>query len=231
MIGLYMDTEISGVNLSGKRSSILDHFIDKINSINQAGPGYIYIEESEGREYHDSPTSHMRSVILTKLVSAVPPKIGFWKTTNAEITVQLTDGSIVPLYDSYMMENGNNDTYQSHTYASPSYQIMAELDRYAEHGRAKETYTSSIDRHYATKYKRKVTFYAQNDYEDMKALNDLMEKENPHIFEDPNKTFADLYMKSGLYITEIVRRLYNNAEIQRQTFGTGKARFDPRSRS
>ena len=178
MIGLYMDTEISGVNLSGKRSSILDHFIDKINSINLAGPGYIYIEESEGREYHDGPTSHMRSVILTKLVSAVPPKIGFWKTTNAEITVQLTDGSIVPLYDSYMMENGNNDTYQSHTYASPSYQIMAELDRYAEHGRAKETYTSSIDRHYATKYKRKVTFYAQNDYEDMKALNDLMEKEN-----------------------------------------------------
>jgi hypothetical protein len=45
---------------------------------------------------------------------------------------------------------------------------------------------------------------------------DLLEEENPHVFEDPNKTFADLYMKSGLYITEIVRRLYNNAEICRQ---------------
>ena len=41
---------------------------------------------------------------------------------------------------------------------------------------------------------------------------DLLEQENPHIFEDPKKTFADLYMKSGLYITEIVRRLYNNKE-------------------
>ena len=50
----------------------------------------------------------------------------------------------------------------------------------------------------------------------VKKMVDLLEAENPHIFEDPQKTFADLYMKSGLYITEIVRRLYNNAEMQRQ---------------
>ena len=50
----------------------------------------------------------------------------------------------------------------------------------------------------------------------VKKMVDLLEEENPHIFEDPKKTFADLYMKSGLYITEIVRRLYNNPEIQRQ---------------
>ena len=50
----------------------------------------------------------------------------------------------------------------------------------------------------------------------VKKMVDLLEKENPHIFENPQKTFADLYMKSGLYITEIVRRLYNNPEMQRQ---------------
>lgn len=50
----------------------------------------------------------------------------------------------------------------------------------------------------------------------VKKMVDLLEQENPHIFEDPKKTFADLYMKSGLYITEIVRRLYNNAEMCRQ---------------
>ena len=50
----------------------------------------------------------------------------------------------------------------------------------------------------------------------VKKMVDLLEKENPHIFEDPERTFADLYMKSGLYITEIVRRLYNNAEMRRQ---------------
>lgn len=49
----------------------------------------------------------------------------------------------------------------------------------------------------------------------VKKMVDLLEQENPHIFEDPQKTFADLYMKSGLYITEIVRRLYNNAEMRR----------------
>ena len=50
----------------------------------------------------------------------------------------------------------------------------------------------------------------------VKKMVDLLEEENPHIFEDPQKTFADLYMKSGLYITEIVRRLYNNKEMCRQ---------------
>lgn len=50
----------------------------------------------------------------------------------------------------------------------------------------------------------------------VRKMVDLLEAENPHIFEDPRKTFADLYMKSGLYITEIVRRLYNNAEMRRQ---------------
>ena len=50
----------------------------------------------------------------------------------------------------------------------------------------------------------------------VKKMVDLLEQENPHIFEDPQRTFADLYMKSGLYITEIVRRLYNNAEMRRQ---------------
>ena len=50
----------------------------------------------------------------------------------------------------------------------------------------------------------------------VKKMVDMLEEENPHIFEDPEKTFADLYMKSGLYITEIVRRLFNNVEMRRQ---------------
>lgn len=37
-----------------------------------------------------------------------------------------------------------------------------------------------------------------------------LEDEDPHVFEDPNKTFIDLFMKSGLYITELVKRLFNN---------------------
>ncbi len=37
-----------------------------------------------------------------------------------------------------------------------------------------------------------------------------LEDEDPHVFENPDKTFIDLFMKSGLYITELVKRLFNN---------------------
>ncbi|UXZ05674.1 Eco57I restriction-modification methylase domain-containing protein [Moraxella nasicaprae] len=42
----------------------------------------------------------------------------------------------------------------------------------------------------------------------VKMMMDKFESENPDIFKNPDITFADLYMKSGLYITEIVKRLY-----------------------
>lgn len=45
-------------------------------------------------------------------------------------------------------------------------------------------------------------------------MADALEAENPGCFDDPNATFADLYMKSGLYIAEIVRRLYNSAGLK-----------------
>lgn len=44
---------------------------------------------------------------------------------------------------------------------------------------------------------------------------DLLEQENPDCFDNPNKTFADLYMKSGQYITEIVKRLYNSKGLSK----------------
>ena len=43
---------------------------------------------------------------------------------------------------------------------------------------------------------------------------DELERNNPGCFDDPDKTFADLYMKSGLYITEIVKRLYRSEAIK-----------------
>ena len=43
---------------------------------------------------------------------------------------------------------------------------------------------------------------------------DQLEENNPGCFDDPSKTFADLYMKSGLYVTEIVKRLYRSAGLK-----------------
>src|SRR5699024_3553644 len=48
----------------------------------------------------------------------------------------------------------------------------------------------------------------------VKMMVDKLEEQNPGIFSNPDKKFADLYMKSGLYITEIVKRLYIGLESQ-----------------
>lgn len=49
----------------------------------------------------------------------------------------------------------------------------------------------------------------------VKKMVDMLEEENPGCFDMPDKTFIDLYMKSGLYITEIVKRLYQSEELKR----------------
>ena len=51
--------------------------------------------------------------------------------------------------------------------------------------------------------------------ETVRRMVDLLEEENPGCFDDPRKTFADLYMKSGQYITEIVKRLYNSKGMKK----------------
>ena len=47
----------------------------------------------------------------------------------------------------------------------------------------------------------------------VKQMVDMLEEETPGCFDNPDKTFADLYMKSGLYITEIVKKLYNSEKM------------------
>lgn len=49
----------------------------------------------------------------------------------------------------------------------------------------------------------------------VKKMVDELEEMNPGCFDDPLKTFIDLYMKSGLYITEIVKRLYRSENMKK----------------
>lgn len=48
----------------------------------------------------------------------------------------------------------------------------------------------------------------------VKDMVERLEQENPGCFDDPDATFADLYMKSGMYVTEIVTRLYQSKRMQ-----------------
>lgn len=50
----------------------------------------------------------------------------------------------------------------------------------------------------------------------VKRMVDMLEEENPGCFDNKDKTFIDLYMKSGLYITEIVKRLYQSKKMKEQ---------------
>jgi len=77
--------------------------------------------------------------------------------------------------------------------------------------------------------KQRLSNYFQNEKEDIfdyippqetnqiftpkrvvKMMVDSLQKEHPEIFESSETTFADLYMKSGLFIAEVVRRLFEN---------------------
>lgn len=59
----------------------------------------------------------------------------------------------------------------------------------------------------------------------VKKMVDLLEQEDPGCFDDPDKTFLDPYMKSGLFITEIVKRLYRSEEMRRR-FPDDNARLE-----
>lgn len=54
---------------------------------------------------------------------------------------------------------------------------------------------------------------------------DLLERENPGCFDNKDFTFIDPYMKSGLYIAEIVKRLYRS-EIIKEAYPDGKDRLN-----
>ena len=59
----------------------------------------------------------------------------------------------------------------------------------------------------------------------VKQMVDMLEKETPGCFDDPTHSFADLYMKSGLYITEIIKRLYQSKKMKK-LFPDDKARLE-----
>lgn len=50
----------------------------------------------------------------------------------------------------------------------------------------------------------------------VKKMVDMLEEENPGCFDMPDKTFIDLYMKSGLYITEIIKRLFQSDGMKKR---------------
>ena len=51
--------------------------------------------------------------------------------------------------------------------------------------------------------------------ETVRNMADMLEHESPGCFDDPEKTFIDPYMKSGLFVAEIVKRLYRSPALKK----------------
>lgn len=58
----------------------------------------------------------------------------------------------------------------------------------------------------------------------VKLMVDSLEAENPDIFEDLNRTFFDPYVKSGLYLTEVAKKLYHS-HTHKTAFPDGQERI------
>ena len=58
----------------------------------------------------------------------------------------------------------------------------------------------------------------------VQKMVDHLEEENPGCFDDPDHTFIDLYMKSGMYPAEIVKRLYRSPKMK-ELFPDGRERL------
>ena len=58
----------------------------------------------------------------------------------------------------------------------------------------------------------------------VKLMVDSLEDENPDIFEDLSRTFFDPYVKSGLYLTEVAKKLYHS-QTHQKAFPDGQSRI------
>lgn len=111
--------------------------------------------------------------------------------------------------------------------------VTGEEKEFAGHLFDEVVFNDSV-RQFLTKKKELANYFNENLQEDIfdyippqktnqiftpkrvvKKMVDELEENNPGCFDDPKNTFADLYMKSGLYITEIVKRLYRSKKMKK----------------
>ena len=112
-------------------------------------------------------------------------------------------------------ENGEQKFYEGHLFDEVVFNdsvqefiaLKNKLSNYFDQGQEEDIFS------YIPPQKTNQVFTQKSVVQEML---DMLETENPGCFNDSEATFADLYMKSGLYIAEIVKRLFNSEELKRQ---------------
>jgi len=143
-------------------------FREQIERIKETRGGYIHISELEEREEGRSKKSAVRSSVFVRVVSASVPGRGLLGKKAAGITVRLTDGTEADLFDSRKLRKYATGIAGSGSFASPSAEILDELDRHAMAPRSSDPSCS---------YRYEAVFYSEHSRSDMGVLKGIVEKE------------------------------------------------------
>ena len=178
-----------------KRDLLIDKVKDHLRGFSRTIPSFLMA-------YGDENTT------LENFDQIIPDNV-FKEVTSISLDEfrKLRDGS------NYVDENGNNQTYNGF------FDSIVFNDSIKEFLKKKQELSNYFDDNskedifdYIPPQKTNQIFTPKNV---VKEMVDNLEIENPHCFDNPNHTFIDLYMKSGLYIAEIVKRLYRSENLKK----------------
>ncbi|WP_031578817.1 DEAD/DEAH box helicase [Ruminobacter sp. RM87] len=155
---------------------------------------------------------------LANFDSIVPEKV-FWEVTaNPQNGQGVTLEQFRMLRDGgdYITDNGEKKHFDGHLFDEVVFNdaVQEFMKKRVELANYFDPNCKSDIFDYIPPQRTNQIFTPKNIVRDMV---DKLERENPGCFDDPNATFADLYMKSGMYIAEIVKRLYKS-EILKARF-------------
>lgn len=178
-----------------KRDLLIDNVKDHLRGFSRTIPSFLMA-------YGDENTT------LENFDQIIPDNV-FKEVTSISLDEfkKLRDGF------NYVDENGNNQTYNGF------FDSIVFNDSIKEFLKKKQELSNYFDDNsqedifdYIPPQKTNQIFTPKNV---VKEMVDNLEIENPHCFDNPNHTFIDLYMKSGLYIAEIVKRLYRSENMKK----------------
>lgn len=178
-----------------KRDLLIDNVKDHLRGFSRTIPSFLMA-------YGDENTT------LENFDQIIPDNV-FKEVTSISLDEfkKLRDGF------NYVDENGNNQTYNGF------FDSIVFNDSIKEFLKKKQDLSNYFDDNsqedifdYIPPQKTNQIFTPKNV---VKEMVDNLKIENPHCFDNPNHTFIDLYMKSGLYIAEIVKRLYRSENMKK----------------
>lgn len=178
-----------------KRDLLIDNVKDHLRGFSRTIPSFLMA-------YGDENTT------LENFDQIIPDNV-FKEVTSISLDEfkKLRDGF------NYVDENGNNQTYNGF------FDSIVFNDSIKEFLKKKQELSNYFDDDsqedifdYIPPQKTNQIFTPKNV---VKEMVDNLEIENHHCFDNPNHTFIDLYMKSGLYIAEIVKRLYRSENMKK----------------